>query len=256
MGDHRFVKSALANVVVLTAVVAAVALPATASGMTTSSQAGNDLRLRFTFDNGESLEPGTRVRDSSGRRHHGVVRVSGRGHLTIERGVTGRAAGYPAACRGCGRAIISVNDGRGLDPLRRDFRFGVAARVTARQAKPGRDPNLVQKGLVSQDKRQWKLELIGARPKCVVDGRLGRATAMSPIPIDNGKWHRLVCSRNGPTLTLRVDGVVRATALGRTGRLANATPLRVGGKALRAAGQNDQYHGDLDNVFLRIDRAS
>jgi hypothetical protein len=41
---------------------------------------------------------------------------------------------------------------------------------------------------------------------------------------------------------------------GSTGWLANSAPVRLGGEALGAAGENDQYHGDLDSAFLRIFR--
>jgi hypothetical protein len=45
-----------------------------------------------------------------------------------------------------------------------------------------------------------------------------------------------------------------AQANGATGRVANAIPVRIGGKAVGPAGDNDQYHGDMDNVFLKIIR--
>ena len=40
-----------------------------------------------------------------------------------------------------------------------------------------------------------------------MDGPLGRrTTVLPPNLIDDGQWHRLVCSRTCPTITLRVDG--------------------------------------------------
>ncbi len=74
--------------------------------------------------------------------------------------------------------------------------------------------------------------------------------------IDDNTWHRLECRRIGRTVTLRVDGEVVARANAATGRIRNNAPVRVGGKAVGTASDNDQYHGDLDNVFYSIKRKS
>jgi hypothetical protein len=69
--------------------------------------------------------------------------------------------------------------------------------------------------------------------------------------VADGRWHDLMCSRANNRLTTFVDGVPRAW-VGVPPRLsiANAEPLRVGGKG--AAQGNDQYAGEIDNVFLVI----
>jgi hypothetical protein len=165
-----------------------------------------------------------------------------------------KAAGFPAACRRCGRAILEIADRPALDPRRSAFRFGAAARVTARQTPDGRDPNLVQKGFDVSPGGQFKLELIGSRPRCVIAGSAGRVMTARGPSIADGRWHRLACTRRGPVVSLIVDGRLAARANGATGRVANAVPVRVGGKAVGRAGGNDQYHGHLDNVFLNITR--
>src|SRR4051794_21386259 len=70
--------------------------------------------FRFTFDRRESLRAGSRVRDVSGHRNHGLVSTSNGGHLRKVDGHPGKAAKFP--CIGCGRALISVRDARRLDP--------------------------------------------------------------------------------------------------------------------------------------------
>lgn len=244
------------------ALVATMALAlSTAPNTATAAPAAGETRVgtqvfRFTFDKGESLKPGTRVRDASGHRNYGVVDVSGGARLTIEQGIKGRGAGYPGGCRKCGRALIEVADGKGMDARRRPFGFGAAVKLLDRQAKPGKDPNILQKGLVGQQGGQWKLELVGAKPRCVFRGVRGGVLIKATRPVDDNTWHRLECRRIGRTVTLRVDGAVVAKANAATGRIRNNAPVRVGGKAVGTASGNDQYHGDLDNVFYSIKRKS
>ncbi len=206
-------------------------------------------RFRFNFDQGESLKPGTRVPDVTGHGHYGVVQVSGTGHLTVRRGVTGKAAGYP---RDGGRAIIKIAHNAHLNPHRHPFTFGASVRVRPRWAKPTRDPNIVQKGLFGRRSNQWKLQLIGAKPSCVFNGTKGQVNLRSKQPIDDGKWHQLVCRRVGQVHTLFVDGLVQGTATLRTGSIANSAAVTVGGRAVGTSANNDQFHGNVDNVFLKV----
>lgn len=228
------------------------AASAPSAALTAEQRGGGSYKFRFTFDNDESLRKGTRVKDVTGHGNYGVVKVTGGGHLTREPGIAGRGAGYPGRCPKCGRALIEISDSKGLDPRRRPFRFGTAVKVTDRQAKAGKDPNLVQKGLLSQPGGQWKLELIGARPRCVIVGSRGGVNIIASAPIDDAKWHQLECRRKGQTVTLWIDGVLRGTTVGKIGRIVNNAPVRIGGKAVGSASDNDQYHGDLDSVFLRV----
>jgi Concanavalin A-like lectin/glucanases superfamily len=209
-------------------------------------------RVRFTFDAGETLKAGTRVRDVSGHRNFGIVRVSGGGHLTLLRnGARGHAAGFPRICRGCGRAIITVDSRPSLNPGTRPFSFGASVRATPKQAPPHRDPNIILKGNTLKGK--YKLHLIGARPRCVFAGAISEVVLTSPTPIDNGTWHRVVCSKDGKTHRLFVDGRLKAQSTTRaSGSIISPDRLKVGGRAIGHAGSNDQFHGDLDNVFLHV----
>jgi hypothetical protein len=206
-------------------------------------------RVLFTFDNGETLRPGTVVRDASGHRHAGRVMVRRQASLRTGPGWFHRGAVYPGRCDGCGRAIIEVPDGRGLDPRRATFVFGAAVRVTARQARLG--SNVVQKGYFNQAGGQYKLQLLaGGAPSCVVNGGLGRVIVRATKSVADRRWHRLGCTRTPHAVQLRVDGKLRASARGRTGWVGNDAPIRVGGKKVEPA--NKQYHGDVDSVFVRV----
>ncbi len=212
-------------------------------------------QLRYTFDRGETLRPGSLVHDVSGDRHAGRVLVADRGHLSIVPGIHRRGAGYPINCPTCepsGRterkAIIEARDRIGLDPRRHPFFFGVAVKLTRFQALG--DSNLVQKGFYNTPGGQYKLQLADGVPSCVVFGGRGRLIVESTKSVADGSWHALSCRRTRGAVALRVDRRLVGRLTGRTGLVANDQPLRVGGKNLQAG--NDQYHGDLDNVFLRI----
>lgn len=207
--------------------------------------------FRFTFDRRESLRAGTKVRDVSGHRNHGTVKTSNGGHLRKRPGNPGKAAKFP--CIGCGRALINVPDKRQLDPRRDPFWFGAAVKVKEAEARRGKDPNIMQKGLINQRGGRWKLELIGAHPQCTMSGSAGQLVVRSARDINDGTWHRLQCRRENGVLSLWIDGVLDKQKAGPTGRIANNAPVRIGGKAL-ASGGNDQYHGRLDSVFYKIDR--
>lgn len=217
-----------------------------------ASRSASADRLRFTFDRGESMKPGTRVFDASGHGNNGTVRVSGNGRLTVlKRGLNGRSVRYPGACKTCGRAIITVPSRPILNPAGRAFSFGASVRLNPKRAPAQRDPNIVMKG--STLKGKWKLHLLEAKPRCVFAGAQNEVILTSLTPIDDGKWHRVVCVRNGPIHRLWVDGKLKAQSKTiRSGKIINKYPVKVGGRAVGRAGRNDQFHGDIDNVFLHI----
>jgi hypothetical protein len=71
------------------------------------------------------------------------------------------------------------------------------------------------------------------------------------LDVADGAWHDLACVRAATRLTLLVDGVERASVpVPPNLSIANAEPLRVGGKGPNKG--NDQYAGQIDNVFLSI----
>ncbi len=204
--------------------------------------------FRLTFDGGESLEANTRVRDVTGHRHPGTVLTIDNGILSVEKGNPGHAAGFPGGCNACGRAIISVADAKGLDPGVHPFSFGASVKVTRAQTR--HNSNIVQKGFFHQKGGQWKLQLNGHLPNCVLFGTSGRLKVTSTIGVSDGAWHTLSCSRVRRSLVLRVDGRIRGQVKGPVGAISNVASVRVGGKGLRPG--NDQFHGVVDGVYLHI----
>jgi hypothetical protein len=114
--------------------------------------------------------------------------------------------------------------------------------------------NVVQKGYSVGGMGQFKLQVdhrLG-HPSCVLANGQRRIFRAEPwLDVADGRWHNLACNRNGDRLSLTVDGVERATVrVPASLSIANAEPLRVGGKGL--SNGNDQFAGSIDNVFVMI----
>jgi hypothetical protein len=198
----------------------------------------------LTFDNRESLKTGTRVVDASGHKHGGVVMTLG-GRLTAKPGITRRGAQFPHR----GRAIVQIANRKSLNPKHRSFVFGAALRVGPRGAASG--SNIVQKGYYNQAGGQWKLQLAsGGVPVCVIFGDAGRIKVAATRGVADRHWHRVSCVRSSTGATVWVDGKRAGTVKGLTGRIANDSPIKIGGKKLAAG--NKQFRGRVDNVFLRL----
>ncbi len=248
------------SIAVLVATMAVSLVTPSVVGAVSSPQAGSAGRsgpdtFRFMFNGHQSLRSGTRVIDATGHGHDGVVRTSGAGHLTVVKsGVKGtHAAGFPRICKGCNRAIISIAGRPSLNPRLRAFTFGAAVRLTPKQAPAKRDPNILSKGMDRH--HQFKLHLLGAKPRCVFAGLAHEILITSKQPIDDGSWHRVVCARSRQHHRLFVDGVLKAASNSlSSGLIAQKGPVKIGGRAVGHAGSNDQFHGDLDDVFLHIGR--
>ncbi|HET9518265.1 MAG TPA: LamG-like jellyroll fold domain-containing protein, partial [Actinoplanes sp.] len=67
----------------------------------------------------------------------------------------------------------------------------------------------------------------------------------------DGTWHALSCARSGGRLSMSIDGEpVGSVDVPPSLSIANAEPLRVGGKGASAG--NDQFAGQLDDIELII----
>jgi len=206
-------------------------------------------RMLLTFDHRESLKPRTLVRDESGFRHPGTILSVHGGALRVVRNQSGRGVGFPRACHGCGRSIIEVENAPGLNPRMRPFLFGASLRIGPKRAAVG--SNYIQKGFYSETGGQYKLQLRpGGVPTCRMYGAAGRLVVNGHASIADGTWHKVTCLRLPGRVQLRVDGKIVARVKGPTGLIDNDQPLRIGGKKLTAP--NKQYHGALDNAFVRL----
>jgi hypothetical protein len=165
---------------------------------------------------------------------------------------TGRAIAFPARCAAtattCARVILEGGDDADLDPGTSAFRFGATVRATPAQIGAG--ANVMQKG-VANTESQWKMQ-IGqrGRPSCVLVGRGSTRIYLvrASVRVTDGAWHSVACRRAGGTLTILVDGTARgSTPVPSTVSVANALPLRVGGRNLTA--RADRFGGSVDDVY-------
>jgi Concanavalin A-like lectin/glucanases superfamily len=188
------------------------------------------------------------------------------GVLTVNRGAVERvpdesggvALRFPAPCRGpgagCPRAIVDVPHSPGLNPGDRSFSFGAMVLLSPDETTDG--SNVMQKGRFRTPGAQWKLQIdgIAGRPSCVFRGGPGRrgpsVTATSPVSVATGSWHSVRCVLTADQAAVVVDGLTASVRAASVRALSNTAPVRLGGPGLDVG--DDQYHGRLDDVFLRI----
>ncbi|WP_250031983.1 LamG-like jellyroll fold domain-containing protein [Paractinoplanes maris] len=207
--------------------------------------------VRYTFDGGV----GRPITDHLGGHELRPLGQNG-GALHLVRQGSGLAVSYPDRCRlakpgDCPRAILEGDRDDNLNPGTKRLRYGAEVRMTASDLADG--ANVVQKGYSVGKISQYKLQVdhrLG-HPSCVLAGDGAIHRAEPGVNVADGRWHTLECTRAGAKLTLSIDGVPAATTpVPPTLSIANAEPLRVGGKGTSKA--NDQFAGEIDNVFVQI----
>ncbi len=213
--------------------------------------AKSPVAVRYTFDGGVNKP----LTDHRGRHALRPLGQNG-GTLSLVPQGKGLAVKYPTRCtlareRQCPRAILEGFREDALNPGTRPMRYGASIMMTHRDLADG--ANVFQKGYSVGGVSQFKLQVDHRQghPSCVIAGRNQIYRAEPLMDVADGTWHNLMCARTRDRLTLIVDGVERASVpLPRNLSIANAEPLRVGGKG--AGKGNDQFSGQIDNVFLTI----
>jgi concanavalin A-like lectin/glucanase superfamily protein len=214
--------------------------------------AAGPANVRYTFDGGVH-EP---ITDTNGGHELRPIGQNG-GTLSLVPEGLGLAVAYPERCtlareRDCPRAILEGFRDDSLNPGTRPLQYGASVLMTHADLADG--ANVLQKGYSVGGVSQFKLQVDHRQghPSCVIAGNHARIYRAEPrLDVADGMWHDLACTRTADRLTLSVDGVERAwVAVPRTLSIANAEPLRVGGKGPNRG--NDQFAGEIDNVFLDI----
>jgi hypothetical protein len=208
--------------------------------------------VRYSFDRGVDKP----ITDNLGRHPLRALGQNG-GRLSLVPQGLGLAVDYPARCtkpreRQCPRAILEGLRDDALNPGTRPMKYGASIRMVPSDLSDG--ANVVQKGYSVGRVSQFKLQVDHkqGRPSCVIASRTRIHRVEATINVANGAWHNVTCSRTRSGLSIIVDGVQRAAvSVPSNLSIANAEPLRVGGKGTNNG--NDQYAGQIDNVFLTID---
>ncbi|MEV6342130.1 LamG-like jellyroll fold domain-containing protein [Actinoplanes sp. NPDC051851] len=208
--------------------------------------------VRYDFDEGV----GRPILDGTGRHELRPLGQNG-GQLRLVPEGAGLAVAYPDRCimaldEKCPRAILEGQRDDSLNPGRRPLRYGASIRMTHADLADG--ANVFQKGYSVGGVSQFKLQVDHreGHPSCVIAGNEARIYRAEPqVDVADGQWHGLECRRTTNRLAVLIDGEVRASVpVPPTLSIANAEPLRVGGKGPSRG--NDQYAGEIDDVFLEI----
>lgn len=212
--------------------------------------AAASLVARYGFD-GDQSGPTT---DESGNGHTLRVIAGNGGTVRAVPHRSGQALRFPAKCTGggkCRHAALQSPSAANLNPGTRPISFGAMVLLARSQTTKGQ--NVVQKGY-STTSSQYKLQIDGGagRASCVLVGaRSGIKIVRSSISVADGSWHFLECRRARTSLTVLVDGAVRGNrAISARLSVSNNGPLSLGGKG--GYSDNDQFHGILDDVWVRI----
>jgi hypothetical protein len=208
--------------------------------------------LRYTFDGGVARP----ITDTHGGHELRALGQNG-GTLSLVPKGSGLAVEYPQRCtlvreQQCPRAILEGTRDDSLNPGTRPMTYGASVLMTHSDLADG--ANVFQKGYSVGGVSQFKLQVdhMLGHPSCVITGTKAHIYRAEPwVDVADGTWHDLACVRTAKRLSMLVDGVERASVKLPAGLvIANAEPLRVGGKG--PAKGNDQFAGEIDNVFLTI----
>jgi hypothetical protein len=233
----------------LAAGLAAHALGAASAWGSTSTVPTAVVVAKYTFDTRSGA-----VLDESGKGHTMALLATHGGALKPVVHGSGRGVEFPLKCTGkaCPHVVLQTPNSADLNPGTRPLAFGATVRLARSQTSKGQ--NVLQKGY-SVTSSQYKLQVDGlaGRPSCVlVDVKKPTITLVrSAVSVADGTWHTVECRRAATTFSILVDGVPRGTiAIPATLSVTNTSPLSIGGKG--AYRDNDQYHGLVDDVWVRI----
>jgi hypothetical protein len=229
--------------------------PGTDAPVTTGA-GGSETDLLLSFDEPLDSGGGQGYADARGRPFLGLVVVSNGGRVEPAPGVdgTGASVSFPSLCAaptGCPRAMVEVAPDPALDAGEDVFEYGAAVWLAPDQTTTG--SNIVQKGRFGTTGGQWKLQVdsLTGEPSCVVRSGPDVVVVRSKVSIADSTWHRVVCRRDLGSVTIRVDDSVDRRE-GPTGSVTSDEPVRVGSAGVGDG--DDQFHGRIDDVFLRIER--
>jgi hypothetical protein len=208
------------------------------------------ISLRYTFDGGL----GRSIADQGGAFPLRPLSQND-GALAYVPRDAGFAMRFPPRChlteKACPRAILEGLRIDALNPGVRPLQYGAAVLMTHADLADG--ANVMQKGYSVGGVSQFKLQVdhLAGQASCVIASRTRIYRAEAKTDVADGVWHNLVCTRAGDQLHLTIDGLVGASVTVPPAlSIANAEPLRVGGKGPNTG--NDQFAGQIDNVFLNI----
>ncbi|MDQ1292941.1 MAG: hypothetical protein QG608_822 [Actinomycetota bacterium] len=222
------------------------------------SAAAATAQLRLTFDTAPSGQneagPWTTgcFTDAVAPADDACVVVGGAGAVTREQRPSGTttspAVKFPAS--GAGTAMLRVEHASRLNPGTADFTVSTMVKVATGEVSPG--ANLVQKGTFNTAGGQWKLQLDNGVPSCRIAGTSGLSVIVSwGSSIAGTGWKFVECKRRGTVLSINVaNGTPVNAAADASMDITNTSDVTIGAKG--TGSNNDQFHGEIDNVVLSV----
>jgi hypothetical protein len=208
------------------------------------------ISLRYSFDAGL----GRSIADADGAFPLDPISQND-GTLEFVPRDAGMAMRFPTRCtleeEICPRAILEGARVDALNPGTRPLEYGASVLMTHDDLADG--ANVMQKGYSVGGITQFKLQVdhLEGRPSCVIASKQKIFKVQPKVDVADGVWHALSCNRNGSQLTMTIDGVESGSVFVPPSlSIANAEPLRIGGKGARTG--NDQFAGRIDDVHLTI----
>ncbi|MEU4692481.1 LamG-like jellyroll fold domain-containing protein [Actinoplanes sp. NPDC023714] len=203
---------------------------------------------RYSFDG-----PGASAWADSSGNGHTLRPVSGNGAVAeLVRRQSGSAVRFPDPCRKapCRRLVLRTGTTADLNPGARPFRYGASVRLAPNRTSRGQ--NVLQKGY-STEGSQYKLQVDGdsGHPSCALVAGATIHLVLARVSVADDLWHTIECRRHGANLAIYVDRAVQGMVAVPAGlSVVNQEPLSLGGKS--AYGDNDQFHGVLDDVWVAV----
>jgi hypothetical protein len=142
--------------------------------------------------------------------------------------------------------LILHDDNDALDPGDSTYRVAIAIRTRTTGT------NILQKGQSNTVGGFWKIEIHNGQASCLFRGSHDENSGVgSGKRVDDGIWHKIVCTRFPDHTVMTVDGVVTATHWTASGTVSNIKPLSIGGKAECGGSVGcDYFIGDIDYVRI------
>jgi hypothetical protein len=167
----------------------------------------------------------TVMRDSSGHRINGSIGS----HVVVGGGVYRWPFRSPTDPPAEPERIVRVAHRKVLNPGTGFY----AVKFRYKTAQPF--GNLIQKGQAGAPGGYFKIENPNGIIQCKFRGRKkngtwGALVAKSPTALSDGKFHTIRCERRRTSVKMYVDGVLRVTRHGNTGKIVNTRPISIGGK--------------------------
>ncbi len=192
--------------------------------------------------------PGTTVMVDTTGSHPGIVNPAG---------VTANGSSYhwqqrcPSCLPTAIERVVVVADNPELEIPDPSVTYTLEFRYHTR----GGYGNIMQKGQSGTVGGQIKVQLPQGRPQCLFKGANGqRVGSGSPVPINDGNWHTIMCVHSATQVLTYVDGVRMGVKNGSTGPIDNAMPFDIGGKLNcdQIKTTCDYFSGDID--WVRVTR--